>query len=439
MKQVEMHDAFVPRGCEGKVAATTAVSVGSGAIWGPVYYQVGTVGGRYVQGGGCTTVGVAGLIQSGGFGSFSKNYGSACAALLEAEIVTADGKVRVVNQCNDPELFWALKGGGGGTFGVVTRLTLRTRDLPETMGGAFGSIKATSEEAFARLVAYTLRFYRDNLWNNHWGEQIEFKPGQVNVSMVFQGLSTDQANAVWQPFRDWVAASPGDFEVAAPLSAAGGPANHFWDGDFLQKVAPGAIMHDARPGAPAGNWFWAGDRGQAGDVVTGYRSAWLPSALLDEERIDVLARTIVSAVETWDFAFHFNKGLAGAPAAEIAAARDTAMNPAVLDAFALVIIAGMEPPAFAGIPGHEPDVAGGQKAAARINKATDQLLALAPGAGSYLSESDFFGSNWKDLYWGPNYPRLAAAKRRYDPDGLFFVHQGVGSEEWSADGFRRIT
>ena len=439
MKQVDMHDAFVPLGCDGKVAATPAVSVGSGAIWGQVYYQVGTVGGRYVQGGGCTTVGVAGLIQSGGFGSFSKNYGTACAALLEAEIVTADGRIRVVNQCNDPELFWALKGGGGGTFGVVTRVTLRTRELPETFGGAGGRIKARSDAAYARLVAYTLRFYRDHLWNPHWGEQIEFVPDGIKVSMVFQGLSTAEANDTWQPFRDWLAASPDDFEVVAPLGAVGGPANHFWDGEFLQKMVPGVITHDSRPGAPAGNWFWTGDKGQAGDVVTGYRSAWLPAALLDETRIDALAATIVSAAQIWDFALHFNKGLAGAPAAELAAARDTAMNPAVLDAFALVIIAGMERPAIAGVPGHEPDVASGKKDAAEINQATEQLLALAPGAGSYLSESDFFGSNWKDLYWGPNYPRLAAAKRKYDPDGLFFVHQGVGSEQWSADGFRRIS
>ena len=95
------------------------------------YNAVTTKGGRYVQGGGCGTVGVAGLVQGGGFGSYSKSYGTAGAALLEAEIVTADGAVRIANACSNPDLFWALKGGGGGTFGVVTRLTLRTHELPE--------------------------------------------------------------------------------------------------------------------------------------------------------------------------------------------------------------------------------------------------------------------------------------------------------------------
>ncbi|MEJ7675420.1 MAG: FAD-binding protein [Chitinophagaceae bacterium] len=73
------------------------------------YEAVTTKAGRYVQGGGCATVGVAGLIQSGGFGSFSKNYGLAAAALLEAEIVTADGSVKIANACNNPDLFWAIK------------------------------------------------------------------------------------------------------------------------------------------------------------------------------------------------------------------------------------------------------------------------------------------------------------------------------------------
>jgi len=439
MDQVEMHDAFVPKDCAGKVLPAPAVSVGSGAVWGQVYYRVGTGGNRYVQGGGCTTVGVAGLIQSGGFGSFSKNYGTACAALLEAEIVTADGKLRVVNACSDPELFWALKGGGGGTFGVVTRVTLRTRELPELFGAALGSVRATSDAAYARLIAWTMRFYRDHLCNPHWGEQLIFKPGnELDVSMLFQGLTRDAADRTWQSFRDFVAASPGDFEVKNPVVTLGIPANHLWDADFLQKVAPQAIIRDDRPGAPPHRFFWAGDRGQAGDVVTGYRSAWLPSALLKEDRIDALAAAIVAAARIWDTALHFNKGLFGAPEAELAAARDTAMNPGVIDAFALLIIAGMEPPAFAGIAGHEPDLAQAKRQSEKIDRATGQLLALAPGAGSYLSESDFFEKDWKRSFWGPNYPRLAAAKRKYDPDGLFFVHQGVGSDEWSPDGFRRL-
>ena len=108
------------------------------------YDAVTTKGGKYVQGGGCTTVGVAGLIQSGGFGSFSKHFGLAAGGLLEAEIVTADGKIRVANACTNPDLFWALKGGGGGSYGVVSKLTLRVHDLPEFFGVANFTIKAVA-------------------------------------------------------------------------------------------------------------------------------------------------------------------------------------------------------------------------------------------------------------------------------------------------------
>src|SRR6266480_4456562 len=144
--------AFVGKGCDGKHVPQPAVTVEAGAIWMQAYDAVTTKAGRYVQGGGCTTVGVAGLIQSGGFGSFSKNYGMAAAGLLEAEIVTADGAVRIANACTNVDLFWGLKGGGGGSLGVVTKVTLRTRELPDYFGGVFATIRARSDAAFRKLI-----------------------------------------------------------------------------------------------------------------------------------------------------------------------------------------------------------------------------------------------------------------------------------------------
>jgi hypothetical protein len=134
-------------------------------------------------------------------------------------------------------------------------------------------------------------------------------------------------------------------------------------------------------------------------------------------------------------ALHFNKGLAGAPAEAIAAARATATNPQVLDAFALAIIADGGPPAFPGMPGAGPDLAGARKGAAGVGKAMDALLKVAPGAGAYVAESDYFQPSWQTAFWGSNYPKLAKVKQAWDADGLFFVHHGVGSEAWSADGF----
>jgi FAD/FMN-containing dehydrogenase len=439
MSAITLHDAFVPRGCDATHPPQLAVSVGAGARWLSVYDAVTTRGGRYVQGGGCTTVGVAGFINGGGFGCFSKRFGLGAAVLLEAEIVTADGAVLVVNACNHPDLFWAVKGGGCGGFGVLNRLTLRTRELPDTFGGAFARIKATSDAAFRDLIARTMKYYARNLFNPHWGEQIGFgRHNSVQISMVFQGLSQGDAEGVWAPFIAELAATPGDFEIVSPLVVLALPARKFWDAEFFAAHVPGIFVLDDRRDAPRGNVFWAGDAEQVGFFLHGYKSAWMPASLLADDQQQALADAVFAATRHWSLSFHFNKGLAGAPAEEIEAARGTAMNPAVLDAFALAIIAGGERPSFPGLSGHEPDLARARNDARAIEQAMTELVKFAPEPGSYLSESDYFDPRWERSFWGANYERLAAVKKRYDPDGVFFTHHGIGSEEWSADGFTRL-
>jgi hypothetical protein len=247
------------------------VTVETGARWLQVYNAVTTRGGRYVQGGGCTTVGVAGFIHGGGFGSFSKKYGQGAAALLEAEIVTADGGVLVVNACNHPDLFWSIKGGGGGSFGVLTKLTLRTRELPVTFGVASARIKATSDTAFRDLISRTMRFYSGNLFNPHWGEQIAFgADNTVQIFMVFQGLEKAEAEGLWKPFTASLTDLPTDFTVEAPLAVLSLPAQRFWDAEYLAKNFPSLVVRDDRPDAPSGNVFYAGDGGQVGFFVHGY-------------------------------------------------------------------------------------------------------------------------------------------------------------------------
>lgn len=432
MNDVRLHEAFVAQGCSD--APQPAVTLGAGAMWIDAYDAVTTRGGRYVQGGGCTTVGVAGLVQSGGFSNFSKRYGTAAAGLLEAEVVTADGQVRIANACTHPDLFWALKGGGGGSIAVITRLTLRTRELPEMFGGVFFKVKASSEQAYRALIAHLVAFYASALFNPHWGEQMSFNADTVDISLVFQGLSQQQADAVWAPLLDWLRARP-EYTFEKPYHALALPARHFWDAAFFKQNAPGYMVPDPRDGAPAHHALWKGDLEQAGWFIHGYKSAWMPAALLQAERQAALADAIFRASRHWQLGFHFNKGLAGAPAADIEAARDTAMHPGALDAFALLIIAGGEGPRFPGMPGAGPDKAQARKRAGQIARAMDEMLKVAPGAGAYVSESDYFQRDWQTAFWGGNYQRLAQVKQKYDPGGLFFVHHGVGSERWSGDGF----
>lgn len=434
MHAIILHDNFVPQGCG--TAAVPAVTIQAGAMWVDAYDAVTTKGGRYVQGGGCMTVGVAGLVQSGGFGSFSKRYGTAASSLLEAQIVTADGKLRTVNACNDPDLFWALKGGGGGSFGVITSLTLKTHDLPEFLGGASMTIKAASDADFHRLLARFVDFYADALFNPHWGEGITFTPDNVlDISMSAQGLSADQARAVWQPLTDWLQAQGPAFSTEG-LRVRGNPAQGYWDVEGMRRAGSTSVHFDTQPGAPVTHAWWGDDEKEVGIFLYGYDSLWLPRNLLEKAARPKLADALFAASRQMTIRLHFNKGLAGAPDEAIAAARDTATNPKVTDAFCLAIIADGGRPRYPGLPAAT-DQKHAEDSAKGVARATAILRAIAPDAGSYVSESNYFDQKWRQHYWGANYSRLAAIKAKYDPDGLFTVHHGVGSEDWSTDGFTR--
>ena len=285
MRDIQLHDAFVPLGCAGAVAPTPAVSLGAGCRWIEAYDAVTTKAGRYVQGGGCTSVGVAGLVQGGGFGSHSKRFGTAAANLLEAEIVTADGRVLVVNARRHPDLFWALKGGGGGTFGVVTRLTLRTHEAPKLGGGFDVTLKATSDEAFRRLIDRFLAVYADNLMNDHWGEQVAVtKSNTLKVTMVTLDLEDDAVMAAWKPLLDGVAQSGGAWAYAKLPDPGTGSFRGMWDVAARRARKSEAMRYDDRPGASPLQAWWDGDSGQVSAFIHGYDSMWLPKSLLDPAR-----------------------------------------------------------------------------------------------------------------------------------------------------------
>jgi FAD/FMN-containing dehydrogenase len=463
MHDITMHDAFVPQACEQTLKPQPAVTLGAGTIGIQAYEAVSTQAGKYVQGGGCLTVGLAGLIQGGGFGSFSKHYGTAAASLLEAEVVTADGQIRIANACTNPDLFWALKGGGGGTFGVVSKLTVRAHDLPEYFGTVNFKITAASDDAYRRLIRQFVSFYSENLFNDHWGEQAHVRPDNTfEIAMLSHGLDAEQPKKVWQPFLDWVKRS-NDYSVKWPVTIGSIPARHFWDVEWWKEHWPevilprnGSAVHaliddvlvhlipqptlefDNRPGTGSNHAWWKGNTGECGWYIWAYESLWLPESLLESSSQGRLADALFAASRHSYLELHFNKGLAGAPADAIAATKETATNPAVLTAFALVIAGDAQGPAYPGIPGHEPSITDGRKAAQRVDQCVNELRAITPEDGAYMSESNFFQKQFQQAYWGSNYSRLADIKRKYDPDGLFIIHNGVGSEGWSANGFTKL-
>ena len=314
-----------------------------------------------------------------------------------------------------------------------------------------------------------MSFYREHLFNDHWGEQAHLKPdNSLEIKMLAAGLSTGAGErglaaipGLGQAIR------PTDIRSRLPVIIAGIPARHFWDaamveialargrvpnpnGNPLHGLLDYGLVHvieqpaftfDPRPDAPSQQRVVEGKHLRVRLVHPwAYESLWLPESLLgDDASQQRLADALFAASRHSDFELHFNKGLAGAPPDAIAAARDTCTNPAVLTAFTLVIAGDAEAgPVYPGIPGHEPSVDAGRESAKRVDQCMNELRAIAPNGGAYVSESNFFEKGFQQSYWGSNYPRLAEIKKKYDPDGLFVVHNGVGSEQWSADGFAKL-
>jgi len=108
--------------------------------------------GLAVTGGAVSTTGIAGLTLGGGLGWLMGKYGLAADNLIAVELVTADGKVTEVTEASDPDLFWALR-GGGGNFGIATSLTYRLHELRTVTGGLIAHPIGAAREL--------VRFYRD--------------------------------------------------------------------------------------------------------------------------------------------------------------------------------------------------------------------------------------------------------------------------------------
>ena len=104
-------------------------TIGAGAQLIDVYTGLSRRGAT-IPGGSCPSVGITGVTLGGGMGLAGRAYGLTSDNLVGAKIVTADGRLRTVSRNSNPDLLWALRGGGGGNFGVVTQLTFKIHKLP---------------------------------------------------------------------------------------------------------------------------------------------------------------------------------------------------------------------------------------------------------------------------------------------------------------------
>lgn len=428
MRDMTYHKAFVPSGCGKDVKPTEAITAGAGTRWMDLYHNVTTEHNRYAQGGGCTTVGVAGgFIQGGGFGSFSNKYGLAAASVIEAEVITADGSSITVNQCQHPDMYWAIRGGGGGTFGVVSNITVQLHKLPKYFGIVEGKITAKDDQAFKKLIKKLLTFYHDSLNNEHWGEQISIKPDNtVDIFMITQGLSKQQEIAVWQPMRQWVKANKNLF--AMTFDAMQIPARKMWDHEYWSKVKPNFVTKNPMKGVAESEFWLAPTRGEVFKYWYSYHSRWIPESLFTSKKVDTLTDAFFRASRYYKVTLHVNKGIAGSSKEAIERSKQTSINPVAFKASALVILASGSNRVFPGVKGKEPNYVEARQSAANVKEAMNIITAVTPGSGSYANEADYFEQNWQHEFWGDSYKRLLKIKHKYDPGNLFTCHHCVGSE-----------
>ena len=372
-------DDFVAEGAPAGSAPAKALTVYAGTRWLDAYTEATTRHGRYVQGGGCTTVGAAGgFTQGGGFGSFSKKYGTGAASVLEVEVVTA------------------------------------------------GNIKADSDEAFRALIERFVEFYEVALNNEHWGEQFAIRPdNSIEIVLLFQGLSEKEVASTWAPLKHWLKQDAAFSHELEPIFI---PARDMWNFDYWKENHPELVELNSDPGHGRIEYWWAPNSAEVSAFCYTYQSRWIPIALFRKDARKDFADQLFAASRHWPLAMHINKGLAGAAADAVQRGKQTSTHPGVYDAAALLILVARKKGVYPGIPGLEPDLTEAEEKAGSISVAMLVIRAITPGAGTYANEADFFEKNWQEEFWGPHYARLLQIKKRYDPDGMFRCHHSVGSE-----------
>jgi FAD/FMN-containing dehydrogenase len=369
-----------------------AARVGAGVEVQEVYAAASANGYRVV-GGGCPTVGLAGgWLQGGGHGPLTSAYGLGADNALEYEVVTLDGQHTTASPSQNADLYWALSGGGAGTYAIVLSITLRAhRDGPVV--GTEWAFLNTNPEAYWTAV---------EAWAKH-------------VLVIEQDFPTLKTSVTFSnQFFELAYATLPDATNANKLNATLNP--------FLEELAslnislatnttvlsPSFVEHyNAFPGSYVDN-LTIGDR-------------LIPRALVqDATRLSKLmntVRTIATNNSATVFVF---------TAANVSTARvgiDASVNsilPAWRDA-AFLLNFGISQAADASW-------AELQALQATANGYMDQFRALAPGGGNYANEASFNYAYWKTEYYGANYNRLLSIKQKYDPNNMLWGSVNVGGD-----------
>ncbi|KAK3386798.1 hypothetical protein B0H63DRAFT_447702 [Podospora didyma] len=400
--------SFRPRGCRLGIVGPS-ITAGGGSQMAELYLATDKHG-QTIVGAGGDTVGLGGYITGGGHGLLAPRYGLAADNVLEMEVVTPHGDIVVANECQNQDLFWAMRGGGGSTFGVMTSVTMRTFPTPPIVYMTAAIITNASDDSIFDAATYVVSQFPYLEAQGVSGYSFlqtdtadPFDPSgsgpRVNLYLLAMALQDTQeaaaVDAVWNPVfahvnATWPRMSVVKMVRAYPSFAAWYAANNdtnptgadHWSGSRLVDAA--TLQGNAAGGLPA-----LRDALRAMAQGSGYV---LPFLLSGKGVWNATPRGGGdSAVPAWRKALaHITTGLDFEPLNTTARAISTAM----------------------------------------MDKKLGPIRALTPHMGAYMNEVYNFEPDFQRQFWGDNYPRLLRIKRELDPDDVLWCTPCVGNERW---------
>ncbi|KAF1847676.1 FAD-binding domain-containing protein [Cucurbitaria berberidis CBS 394.84] len=346
--------------------------------------------GLVVVGGECPTVGIAGgYTQGGGHSAISTSFGLAADNVLSWEVVTASGKLVNANKDQNPDLYWALNGGGGSTYGVVVSMTVKAHK-EAVFGGASLSFFTTNN---AQDVFYdAIEAFHEEL------------PAMVDAGTMVVHYFTSS------------------FFMIAPLNAYNKTA-----AEVKTILAPFIAKLDAKSVNYTVNYSEFDTYYKHYDKYFGPLPLGNIQVGIAQYGARLIPRSVVGNItETWKAIVE--KGVTwigvGTNVKSFGSEKTTSVHPAWRNA---IVHATLTLPWNFTAPWSEV-IATQEK---MTNVIQPLVEAATPGSGSYVNEADWRQPNFQTTFWGSNYNKLLSIKRKWDPSSLFYATVGVGSEAWT--------
>ncbi len=385
-----------------------AVKIGAGVQGYEAYTEANALDLRVV-GGECPTVGLAGgFTAGGGHSSFSSLYGMAADQALEWEVVTANGTHLIATPEQNSDLYWALSGGGAGTFAVV--LSLTSKAYPD---GNFGGVGMTILKANVSNATFWVAV---ELWEAFQLDIVD--AGGVATWFILPfGLLV---NPIGLPGKTKSGVDKFMAPFLSKLDALG-----------INKSSGSLQVNETSFPAFFDHYFAYNGPYPYGAIsssqVTGGRL--LPRSTFESATEALMNVTkLICNIPGMSFG-----GFTGHPTlfAGNATASSNAVLPAWRDSVMSVFIIGTW--------NFTAPIGDNLKLQQLMTDVVDPALkSISVGSGTYLNEANFQEPNWKQEFYGANYERLVEVKRNYDPEGLFYAVTAVGSDSWDMDGDGRL-